>query len=64
MCDADLFSGTVGKLRPSHSEGIHSLRDRQQVIAIHTLILSYLVIGADSTRVNHDIPLWVGLGVE
>ena len=42
----------------------HVLCDRQQIVPIHALVLSNLVIVAYPARVDHDSPLGVCLGIE
>jgi hypothetical protein len=42
----------------------YSLCDSEQVIPVNTLVLAYFIVWADSTCVDHDATLWVGLGIE
>ena len=40
------------------------LCDREQIVAVHTLVLPNLVIRADTACIHHDTALRIRLGVE
>lgn len=55
---------TVAAGRRPGLQNEHSLRNREQIISVYTLVLPILVVGADTAGIDHDTTIRVGLGVE